>query len=347
MQVQVSVGTILKTLLFIGLFCLLYYVKDAVIILLTAIVISSSIEPAVRWLMGYRLPRTLSVILMYVLLVVLFFAGVYIVVPPLLRDSIHFVSNLDQVKISAAFHRLGLLSNASTLPVLDQAFSFQDIANALGNFLTNFSGGTFSTASGIFGSLFSLSIIAILSFYLSVLPDGVGEFLKVTVPVKHQKYVVDLWDRSQRKIGLWMQGQLFLGLVVGVLVYIGLTILGVQDALVLAFLAAVLELIPLFGPILAAVPGVIIAFAQGGISLGVLAVLAYFLIQQTESNVIYPLVVNKVVGLSPVVVIMALLIGGQLGGVLGMLLAVPLVAGFMEFYEDFRRNRLQKLDPAL
>ena len=166
------------------------------------------------------------------------------------------------------------------------------------------------------------------------------DFIEIAAPRKYQAYVLDLWKRARHKIGLWMQGQLLLAVIMGVLVYLGLTILGVPHALLLAVIAALFEIIPVFGPILAAVPAVAIAFVDGGATLGLLTVALYVIGQQFENHLIYPLVVTRVVGVPPLLVILALLIGAQLAGFLGILLSVPVVATLQEFTKDIRERRV-------
>ena len=137
-----------------------------------------------------------------------------------------------------------------------------------------------------------------------------------------------------------MQGQLVLAILVGVLVYLGLTILGVRNALLFAFLAGLLEIIPLFGPILAAIPAVATAYTDSGVSAGLLVVGLYLIIQQFENHLIYPLVVTKIVGVPPILVILALIVGGKLAGFLGLLLSVPIAATFVEFLDDVQKQKM-------
>ena len=143
------------------------------------------------------------------------------------------------------------------------------------------------------------------------------------------------------KIGKWMQGQLLLGVLIGVLVYLGLTILGVPYALLLAVLAALFELIPLFGPILASIPAIALGFLQS-FSLGFMVVGLYVIIQQFENHLIYPLVVRKVVGVSPILVIISLIVGAKLAGFLGLILAVPIAAAIVEFTDDIQKDKLEE-----
>ena len=197
----------------------------------------------------------------------------------------------------------------------------------------------FQLAGTIFGGLFSFILIIVLSFYLAVQEEGVDDFLRIVAPVKHHDYIIDLWKRSQRKIALWLQGQVILGIVVGVLVYIMLVSVGIPHALILALLAAMLEIIPVFGPIISSVPAILVAFTDRGAGIGILVVCLYLVIYQLESQVFYPLVVKKIVGVSPIVVILALVIGAKLGGVLGALIAVPLSAVLMEYIHDIEKYK--------
>src|SRR5262249_37029717 len=150
---------------------------------------------------------------------------------------------------------------------------------------------------------------------------GVDDFLRVVTPSAHQAYVLGLWKRSQTKIGKWMQGQLILGVIVGVLLYLGLTILGIPNALLLAAIAALFELIPVFGQILAAIPAIALGFVDGGVTGALLVAGLYIVVQQFEAHLIYPIVVKKVVGVPPLMVILSLLVGAKLAGFLGILLS--------------------------
>jgi predicted PurR-regulated permease PerM len=156
-------------------------------------------------------------------------------------------------------------------------------------------------------------------------------------------YVLNLWKRSQDKIGKWMQGQIVLALIVGVLLYLGLTILGVPYALLLAVIAAFFELIPIFGQIIAAVPAVLIAFGHGGVTEALLVVGLYLVVQQFESHLIYPIVVKKVVGIPPLIVIIALLVGYKLLGFLGVLISVPIAGAVQELVSDIGESKKRAL----
>ena len=161
--------------------------------------------------------------------------------------------------------------------------------------------------------------------------------MRIVTPSREEVYIIDLWRRAQAKIGKWMQGQIMLGVLVGILVYLGLTILGVKYALSLALLAVIAEIIPIFGPIIAAVPAVILGFLDS-ITLGLMVLGLYVIIQQFENHLIYPLVVRKLSACRRLS-LSSLLIGGQLAGFLGILLAVPVAAVVLECAEDMQKKK--------
>lgn len=343
-NVHITSGSILTVLLFLGLAALLWFLRDIVLIVLTAVVIASAMEPAVQFFARRKVNRVLAVILMYLLVAGLFLSVLVIFMPPLLGDAANFLTRLPQtlssLNISEATH--GLLPWGNVGEQISSAQLLQNISATL----ADTTGGIFTTVSAFFGGLASFVLIIVFSFYFSVQETGVDDFLRVVTPVKEQAYVLHLWKRSQDKIGKWMQGQLMLGLIVGVLLYLGLTILGVPNALLLAVLAGLFELIPVFGQILAAIPALAIAFADGGLTALLLVAGLYLVVQQFEAHLIYPVVVKKIVGVPPLLVILALIIGAKLAGFLGILLSVPIAAAIQEFVADIDREKTRALAKA-
>jgi len=336
--ISITTGTVIRVLLLLAVLWLLYVLIDLVLVVLTAIVIASAIEPATQWFVRHRVPRIPSVLIVYLVFFTVFFGFFYFFIPPVLVETAGFVSSLPsylETLNPGTFNNLPFLGSAGA----DAAVSVGEVVEQLRTFLSNISGNALSAASAIFGGILSFLLILVFSFYFAVQETGIDDFLRIVTPTKHQRYIIDLWKRSQHKIGRWMQGQLLLGLIVGVLVYLGLTVLGVKYALALAVLAALFELIPVFGPILSAVPAVVIGFVDGGLTLGLLVVALFVIIQQFENHLIYPLVVTKVVGVPPVLVILALIIGAQLAGFLGIILSVPAAAVVQEFARDLEKRR--------
>jgi len=262
--------------------------------------------------------------------------------PPVLDDAANFLTRLPETLNSIGYTQSE--GGSQLLPISDIAalLSSAGLIRTFSETLGGSTGGIVTTLSVIFGGVVSFVLVIVLSFYFCVQDTGVEDFLRVVTPVEYHNYVVDLWKRAQNKIGKWMQGQVLLALLVGVLLYLGLVILGVPYALVLSVLAALFELIPVFGQILAAIPAVAVAFATGGGEMALLVAGLFLVVQQFESHLIYPLVVKKIVGVPPLLVILALLIGAQLAGFIGVLLSVPVAAALREFVSDIENHRKLK-----
>lgn len=337
LNISITSGTIVQAILLVILVALLFYLRDLVLILLTAIVLASAIEPGVHWFTKRRVPRVFSVLLLYLIVFGAIFGVLYLFIPPVLNEASNFFGAVPEFLES--FNVPQSAREAIEGATIGQNLSIPDILRNLESSLSSLSGGFIQTVSGVFGGVLSFVLVIVFSFYFAMQETGIDDFLRVITPVRHQEYVVGLWRRSQQKIGLWMQGQLVLALIIGVLTYLGLTILGIRYTLLLAVLAAVAELIPVFGPIIAAVPAVILGFADGGTSLGLFVIGFYLIIQQFENHLIYPLVVKKVVGVPPLLVILALIIGAQVAGFLGILLSVPIAAAVQEFVSDIQRKK--------
>lgn len=340
--IEISTRTILKVFLFLLGLGALYLVRDVILILLLSIVIASGIDPGVRKLQNIRFPRPLAVLVVFIGTAALFAFVFYLIVPPFISEMRSFAQTFPSSleKTTAYFHaQLNMLVSSApeyfSIPADSLADRFESFVN---NNLTSFFSVGSGVGSSVFGGMASFGFVIVLSFYFSVQENGIAHFLKIVTPLEHEAYVIDLWTRSQYKIGKWLQGQMLLGLAIGVLVYLGLALLGVRYAFILAVLAAVLELIPLFGPMLAAVPAVIFAFIQAPL-LALWVALLYVIVQQMENHLIYPLVARKAIGVPPLLIIISLLIGGKLAGFIGLVLAVPIAAAVLEYVNDIAKEK--------
>jgi predicted PurR-regulated permease PerM len=206
-------------------------------------------------------------------------------------------------------------------------------------FITNLSGGFFQTFSVIFGGIFNFVLIILISFYLSIQEKGIENFLRIIFPIEHEDYVVDLWERSRRKIALWMKGQMLLALVVAVLIYLLLSLLGIEYALLLALIAGLMELVP-YGILVALIPAFSFSYLSGGLASALLVTGAYLIIHEFEVFLFAPLIIKRIVGLSPIVIILSILIGFELGGLWGAVLAIPVAVIVMEFLNDVEKDKI-------
>lgn len=338
LTISITPGTIIKAILILAAAWLVYALRDIVLIVLTAVVIASAIEPGVASLVRRKIPRILAVLLIYVLLIGLIIGLFYFFLPFVVNDLSLFLASLPQylesVTRSNTFNQYGqIIGLSGQSDFITGALSVLDVRTYFGDPL--------AAIATVFGGIFSFILIIVFSFYFAVVDTGVDDFLRIVTPRKHQSYVIGLWRRSQHKIGLWMQGQLLLGAIMGVLTFLGLMIFGVPHAPVLAVFTGMAEVIPVFGVIFAGAAASAVGFAAGGLSLGLVVVALYLIASQFENHLIYPLVVTRVVGIPPLLVILAIIIGGQLAGFLGIILSVPIAATLRELARDYESGRLQ------
>ncbi len=346
-NINITGATIFKFFLISLLLFSVYYLSEIVLALLTSIVIASALEPFIFWFTEKKVPRVLAVIAMYVFLFATVFLLFSIFLPLIFDDFLKLLNSFPSLIMS--FDVFSYISDSSSQILnsiknsIANSFSVGELIPGLSNLLTGKTDSLLDTAKSFFGSLFSLGFIIVFSFYLAVQEKGIEIFLRLATPLKYEKYIIDLWGRSKKKIGLWLQGQILLGVLIGVFAFLGLSVLGIRYALALAVLAAIFEIIPVFGPILAAFPAVILAFLQEP-RLGFLTLALYVIMQQFENHLIYPLVVRKVVGIPPLLSILFLIIGAKMAGFLGIVLSIPAAVLIMELAEDFEKKK--RFSPA-
>lgn len=340
-RISITGGSVVSVLLILLGGYVVWLLRDLVLLVLTAIVIASAIEPGIAFFCRQRLPRFVSALGMYLAVFGALFVLIYFFLPPIVADAASFLSTVPQylntLAVPGSFSGL-----ANATDILGSQHQAQVILKALGSLQSAFSAsgsGVVQLFATFFGGIFSLVLVVVLSFYFALQETGVDDFLRLVMPARHEAYSVDLWKRAQKKIGLWMQGQILLSVIVGVLVYLGLLIIGLPYALLLAVFTALAEIIPIFGSLLAGTAAAAVGFAQGGLAIALVTIGLYAVINQFEATLIYPLIVKKVVGIPPLLVILALIAGGELAGFLGVLLSVPVAAVALEFITDFDKRK--------
>lgn len=339
LTINITPGSFLAAAGIVALLALLFFLRDLVLIVLTAIVLASAVEPGVHWFVKKGFPRAAAVLSVYAFIVGIFLAVFYLLFPPLLEEMRGFIVNLPQFLSSLRVDSIFGGSAVSTLePFIPPSF-IAALLLQLQGLIVPTSEGALHVVYGIFGGIISFVLIIVLSVYFAFQETGVDDFLKLVVPVRHQHYALNLWKRSRHKIGLWMQGQLILSLIIGVLGYLWLSILQVPYAFLIAIFAACIEIIPMFGSFVSGALAVVIGATTGGTQLALLVAGGFIVINLLQSNLIYPLVVKQVVGVPPLMVILAMIAGGQLAGFYGVLLAVPLAAAFQEFITDVQKAK--------
>ena len=338
--ISVSTGTIVKILAILTVFAGLFYISDFVIALLVAVVLASAVEMPVNVMKKWGIPRAMGVISIFLSLLLFVLVVVFVFIPPVADDIALFIKTLPKILESVRiFGRdMGFKDLSLAVQDLSRDISKGQILSILKDSLST-TGSFFATTSAVISSVINFVLTFVLAFYLALEEHGVQKFLRLVVPKGKEEYITDLWARAQRKIGLWMQGQLLLSLLVALLIYIPMLILDMPYATLLALLAFFGELIPVVGITLATIPALFLAWIHGGTSLLSVVALIYFIVAQLESHVLYPKVMNKMVGVPSVVVIIAIVVGAKFAGIWGVLLAVPLASILMELADDLGKRK--------
>ncbi|HPW44524.1 MAG TPA: AI-2E family transporter, partial [bacterium] len=199
-----------------------------------------------------------------------------------------------------------------------------------------------------FNGLFSVFLIMVLTFYMVVEENAIKKIVWSLTPARHQAYAIDLVGRMQLQIGYWLRGQLILCLAIFLLTYLGLSILGVKYALLLALVAGLTEAIPYLGPILGGVPAVLLAMTQSP-RLALVVIVMYLIIQQLENNILVPQIMKRAANVNPITSIIVLLVGYKIGGVAGAVIAIPVATAVSVGLKDlfnYKEKKELRLDKA-
>lgn len=351
-NVNITFTTIIKSTIFFVFLFLLVELQELVLVFLTAIVLASAIEPFVKMMEKIKFPRLLSVSIVYIALMSIIFWISILFIPTLIEQINNFIKQVPAY-IDSFNSWLNTMVNKDSIlyTILDQSkervsgfFSNISEVQIKGETIKSNTKAFGGVILGLFGGLLNFILVLVFSFYLAIQDHGIQNFLKIVTPVKYTKYVLNLWKRTQRKISLWMQGQLFLAFIIGFITYLGLIMFfDFEQALLLAVIAGFMELIPIIGPFLAAIPTMVIALITGGWGLVGGVAIFYLVVQMIENQIIYPLVVNKVVGVPSIIVILSVIVGVQFFGFLGAILAIPVAAAFMEYYKDVEKRQLEAI----
>ena len=320
--ISISTGTILKIIAIFAALWFVWFVRDILAVVFVALLLAALIDPIADWFSTKKIPRSLAVLLVYLCLLVILVFVVVMIVPPFVEQISALLANFGYYdQVAEYVERLAAINLSENV-----ADNFGQITNSIQQI--------FATVSGFFAGIAAMVIVLVLAFYMVVEEQAARHFFKAISPNKYQPHLSKLFNKMQGKIGAWLRGQIILGLIVGVVAYIGLTILGVQYALVLAILAGLFEIVPYIGPVAAAIPAVILALLQSPIK-GVLVAVLYIVIQWLENNILVPKIMQKVTGLNPIVSIVALLVGLKVAGIVGAILAVPVATMLAVVLEDF------------
>ncbi|MBI3088947.1 MAG: AI-2E family transporter [Candidatus Colwellbacteria bacterium] len=323
--IEVSWGTLWRILAMVVFVTALFLMKEAITMVLLALVIATALHSPVGYLERWRIPRILGAIIIFLIAFAILAFIVYALVPVVILELNSLVKDLS-----------GLAN---------KFFGFQapsDIVNLITPNLTNITNLLLAgnvpfleVLGKLLGGVTFFIAVLVLAFYLTVSREGVERFIRAVIPQILEERAIKLYKRTKTKIGRWLQAQIALSLAIGIVTFIGLKLLGVEQALVLGVIAGILELVPIAGPIFAGALAIIVAATQS-LALALYVLIFFVVVQQLEGNVLVPLIMKKIIGIHPVIILVALLGGAEIAGVIGMLLAVPVVVFLQELTEDWK-----------
>lgn len=303
---------IIEALLLLAIAWFVFSMRDILLALFISYIIMAALSPLVELLRKYKIPKALAVAISY--LGALMFV-ILLIVPlvPFFVSQIQSLFTDFPIYIDKTARLLGItLDNNSLQGIVSSEFE-------------NLGKNAINVTTKVFGGIFSLLTILVVSFYLMLDHRKLKESIASLFPAQHKSDVLETLVLVEEKLGAWVRGQIVLCLFIGLLTWVVLTLLGVPFALPLAVIAGLLEVIPTIGPIISAVPAIIVTLAVSP-HLTLFVVIAYFLIQLVENNFLVPKIMEKAVGLNPIVIIIGVIFGGEMMGVLGALLSVPFIS---------------------
>jgi len=325
---DISWASLWRILLFVALVAVLYEGRQILLGLFLAIVISSGLEALVNMLERTGLPRSIGVILIFLVAVILVIFIVYSLAPVVI------------VEVNSIFSTTGAAANGALGGLLSSKTS-QSLSTIVSQISAQFFAGSSSPLdifSNAIGSVGLAVAVILCSFYLTLSKDGVERFIKVVIPPDYEETALQIYERSRKLISNWLRTQLLLSLIFGFTVWAGLALLHVPYALLIAVLAGLFELVPFVGPFLSGAMAVIAALAVSS-TLALYTLIFFVIAEQFEANFLVPILNQQIVGLHPVIVIVALLIGATVGGILGIVIAVPAAGVFQEVIQQWSSKK--------
>lgn len=327
--------------------------ESILIILFVSIVFAAAITPVVDWFEKHKIPRALSIIVIYILIFGFIGAVATSMIPLIIDQTTELVSYLQSVLMDIQKHGIvesipfgkkmepflqKLAENIDQAKLLDE---LRANVQQLTSNLTSLAGNVLGTVLSLFGGIVQAFAVLFITFFLVLDNGSIEDFVLKLIPEKYRETVAEKGKKVQSKLGAWLRGQAILSLSVGIILYIGLTILGVKYAFTFALIAAVFELIPIIGPLVTGLICLPIVLTQG-LAITTKYVIFILILNWVESNVLNPIIMNKAMALNPAIIVVAMLIGNEFLGIIGIVLAVPIAASIKVLVEDYQFGQSQK-----
>lgn len=330
-RIEVTAENFSKLLILVAVVTFIYLIRDIVLLLFLAVIISSALQPIVDLLEKESVPRWLAVL--FIFFSTFFLLGIFIgkIIPPLIFQGQSLLNSLPVFiqESLATLHLNGFVTQQQV------RLFMQEIVGGVSGSLVGAPLSLIRFGAGLVGHLATLATLLVFSFYFILERERVYGFVLSFFKGGQKREMEKILLRIEKKMGQWLRGQVVLMFLIGVFTYLGLLALRVDFALPLALLAGLLEIIPILGPLISVVPALVVAAAISPLKALSVATF-YLLLQQLEGNILVPRVMKQAVGLDPVLVILALMVGARLAGPMGALISVPATAVLVIIYQEWR-----------
>lgn len=281
------------------------------------------LNPLVIWLERHKIRRSLAIILVYIVFIAVISFSLAGIIPVFIAETNGFIQAFPSI--------LNNLRNFKIFETIPLNFS-----NGI-SFFSNLPGNVTRTAVSIFSNLFTTILMFVVTFYLLLERINVETYFGKFFGEKGIRKSHEFMSLLEKRLGHWVNAQLILMVIVGILSYIGYKIIGLNYALPLAIIAGLLEILPNVGPTITAIIAGIVGFAISPIT-GLLALVVGLIVNQLENIYITPKIMKNNIGLQPVLTIFILLVGAKLGGFGGAVLAIPTFLTLETIYRTFFRK---------
>lgn len=331
-SLDISWKTILKIVFTLGLGYLLFLIRQILVWLLFALIISILLRSLINFFYHRKVPYWLSVLLTYIVIFGTLGGIVYISIPVVVQEVHQAIMSLPTYlpQLQGFLEKIGIQSSFSSFQELSVRFlqqTPQDILQFFGKF---------------FGGLAATMFILTMAIFLSFEKQGFGEMVAFLSAHRYQKRILKAWERSRREVSYWFGIRIIGAVFISITYFLTYQLFDVKAALVLGLIAGVFDFIPYFGPFVATLLGGLLVGVQVSWALSLVVMIILFSMQLIESHILTPLVGRKLIGLPPYLILLAIAIGGQLFGFLGALLAIPVVAIIYRFVIDFKSGEYQE-----
>lgn len=324
---EITWSSLGRILIFIILLFLIYLIKDILILLFLAVVIAAVCQPFVDYLHKKKIPRFLGSSFIFILLLAILSIFLWLVVPLIISQFGDFIANFDEIIAKIGSNNVFGEFVQQLIPNLKSAFELlTKNAAAISNFVFS-----------IFGGIFTALTCLVLAFYLTLEDRAAEKFFRTILPNKYEDRIISIFDNSNRRIGHWFQGRVLISLILALLSWLGLYFMGVKYSGTLGLLTGVLDIIPIIGPVFAGLIAVFVALADSWL-LVFWTILFLFIVNYLNNILFVPLIMGKTTGLNSLVVLIALLIGVQIAGFIGFVLAIPVAIIIQEIFKAWKNS---------